>query len=144
MNVPRVPLCEICGMKTAKFVCQKCGLLVCEDHFDQRTGLCVRCLEEAMGKGEGSPETGLSLRPSLPLLTIFLGFALVFLGFIMMLIGSFTLSELPVEGTIGGIAIIGPIPLVFGYGKHALPLLIVLAVLIAAIILLQILLLRRK
>ena len=36
-------LCEICRAKEARHRCRLCGRLVCEDHYDARTGLCAAC-----------------------------------------------------------------------------------------------------
>ena len=36
-------LCELCHHKEARHRCRLCGRLVCEDHYDAKTGLCAAC-----------------------------------------------------------------------------------------------------
>jgi len=43
--------CEICGLPAAEFSCDRCGSLVCADHFDETTGLCGECESELGGRG---------------------------------------------------------------------------------------------
>lgn len=40
-------LCEICETATIEDRCDRCGNLVCEDHYDRDTGLCTDCAAEA-------------------------------------------------------------------------------------------------
>jgi len=47
-------LCEICGEPGADFGCDRCGMLVCDDHHDPETGFCVECRAEVVG-GSGVP-----------------------------------------------------------------------------------------
>ncbi|MFB6083443.1 MAG: hypothetical protein ABEJ94_04280 [Halorientalis sp.] len=44
--------CEICGVGEVRHTCSRCAQLVCDEHFDEETGLCVECLSE-MGGGRG-------------------------------------------------------------------------------------------
>lgn len=39
-------LCEICGSAEADDRCQRCGTIVCEDHRDDRRGVCADCAAE--------------------------------------------------------------------------------------------------
>lgn len=39
-------LCEICGTGTIEDGCDRCGRLVCIDHYDEPTDLCTACLAE--------------------------------------------------------------------------------------------------
>ncbi|MFO8016448.1 MAG: hypothetical protein R6U32_05065 [Candidatus Woesearchaeota archaeon] len=39
----RTGLCMICEMKPAVHTCSMCGRVVCDEHFDLRTGLCTAC-----------------------------------------------------------------------------------------------------
>jgi hypothetical protein len=39
-------LCEICGNAPVEDGCDRCGRLVCIDHYDEPTGLCTKCLAE--------------------------------------------------------------------------------------------------
>jgi hypothetical protein len=43
--------CEICTVGQAAHTCNRCASLVCDAHFDERSGLCVECLAE-VGGGE--------------------------------------------------------------------------------------------
>jgi hypothetical protein len=38
--------CEICMVEEVEHTCGRCAQLVCDDHFDVETGLCVECLAE--------------------------------------------------------------------------------------------------
>ena len=42
-------LCSICEAAPARHMCEHCGALVCDDHFDQRVGVCVNCAR-SMGR----------------------------------------------------------------------------------------------
>lgn len=44
-------LCEICTTGEVEFTCPRCGSLVCEDHWDEDTGMCVECATE-LGSGD--------------------------------------------------------------------------------------------
>jgi len=39
--------CELCGSGSVEYTCDRCGRLVCDDHFDDDTGFCVECSAEA-------------------------------------------------------------------------------------------------
>lgn len=42
-------VCEICEAKPVVDGCDRCGRLVCEDHYDASTGLCTQCLAAVGG-----------------------------------------------------------------------------------------------
>ena len=47
--------CEICGEKTAKVVCIKCGRSVCKSCYFKIIGVCKKCIpKEIAGKWDGS------------------------------------------------------------------------------------------
>lgn len=47
--------CEICGEKTAKVVCIKCGRSVCKDCYFKLIGVCKKCVpQDIAGKWDGS------------------------------------------------------------------------------------------
>jgi len=47
-------LCQICESQTASHDCTRCGMLVCDDHFREATGLCAECASEGTpGEGGG-------------------------------------------------------------------------------------------
>ena len=39
-------LCEICESETVEDGCDRCGRLVCAQHYDRTSGLCTDCLAE--------------------------------------------------------------------------------------------------
>lgn len=43
-------LCSICDAPDADRVCDRCGSLVCDEHFDDEVGFCVECVGE-LGRG---------------------------------------------------------------------------------------------
>jgi hypothetical protein len=45
-------ICEICGTGEVRHTCSRCAQLVCDEHFDEDTGLCVECLSD-VGGGQG-------------------------------------------------------------------------------------------
>lgn len=46
--------CEICHRADAEHICDRCGQLVCSEHFDEDLGLCTECAGEVTG--EAKPE----------------------------------------------------------------------------------------
>jgi hypothetical protein len=47
-------LCEICGQPDVEYTCDRCGKLVCDEHFDREVGYCTECAAELRrGRGEG-------------------------------------------------------------------------------------------
>jgi hypothetical protein len=44
--------CEICVTGEVRHTCSRCAQLVCDEHFDEETGLCVECLSD-VGGGRG-------------------------------------------------------------------------------------------
>jgi len=45
-------LCQICRAEPADRRCDRCGTLVCADHFRAGAGVCLECAAE-LGLGEG-------------------------------------------------------------------------------------------
>ena len=39
-------LCEICQRPNVDHTCDRCGKLVCDRHFDERSGVCSECASE--------------------------------------------------------------------------------------------------
>lgn len=51
--------CEICVTGEVRHTCTRCAQLVCEEHFDDETGLCVECLSDVGGgTGRGNQRRG--------------------------------------------------------------------------------------
>ncbi len=49
--------CEICGTGDVDDACDRCGQLVCAEHFDEVLGLCIECAAEVDGGSrEGRPD----------------------------------------------------------------------------------------
>lgn len=48
--------CEICVTGEVSHTCSRCAQMVCDEHFDEETGLCVECLSDVGGRGERQPE----------------------------------------------------------------------------------------
>lgn len=46
--------CEICGTADVRHTCDRCGQLVCDDHFEESIGFCVECAAQ-VGGGSGDP-----------------------------------------------------------------------------------------
>jgi hypothetical protein len=46
--------CAICGRANVEHTCDRCGRLVCGDHFDETLALCIECEGEVDGNGTGS------------------------------------------------------------------------------------------
>ncbi|MFW6449134.1 MAG: hypothetical protein ACOC0X_06290 [Halobacteriota archaeon] len=42
-------LCEICEAAPARHGCDRCGALVCVEHYDVGQGLCTVCARQARG-----------------------------------------------------------------------------------------------
>jgi len=45
-------LCEICQQPEVEHTCDRCGKLVCDRHFDEKSGVCSECAAEL-----GRPDT---------------------------------------------------------------------------------------
>ena len=100
----KVPLCEICGVKPAEFVCRECGRLVCRDHYDMVLGVCSECAKKYY-HGYEPKSTGSHISS---FILIFLGISLIFIGFILM---SLSYLTQPLTGLKDIVVIIGPLPI---------------------------------
>lgn len=51
--------CEVCQRAAVEHTCDRCGTLVCEDHYEEATGFCVECTGDVSGGvPERHPEPG--------------------------------------------------------------------------------------
>jgi len=110
--------CEICRRKTTMYVCRECGREICESCFYVPGWLCTECYDRAAAKhpevhvdrfeAEGVP---LSFK------LFIIGFFLIFGGIMLIMIASLLSPGSNVSG--GGVFLIGPIPIVFGYGQYS-------------------------
>ena len=123
-------LCELCGKRSAKYVCQECGRRVCQYCFNTYYEACSNCLKNIGERAELlSIEEGINVDWMLKFVII--GFVIMFLGMVIITLASLmTVSD--ASGTF--FIFIGPIPIIFGYGPHASYLLI-LSILIFVIFL---------
>ena len=48
-------LCEVCERREVVDGCDRCGRLVCEEHFEERYGLCTACFAEVGDRSGGEP-----------------------------------------------------------------------------------------
>lgn len=112
-----VKICELCGKRPAKYVCQECGRMVCEFCFDPTTWLCRECRQrlsrERLGL-EAAPPTRIPW-PT-PMKLFLLGFALAVVG-VILLTASALLSGAP--ASTGTVILIGPIPIILGAGPYS-------------------------
>lgn len=51
-------LCDICENRTADRSCPQCGAVVCEKHFDEEFGACMRCAPARGPSQEHEPSEG--------------------------------------------------------------------------------------
>jgi len=56
-------LCEVCERKEIVDGCDRCGRLVCEEHFERDHGVCVECYAEPAGAPGEERERGERDRP---------------------------------------------------------------------------------
>ncbi|QSG05559.1 Zinc finger domain [Halapricum desulfuricans] len=42
-------LCDVCGQPDVDHVCDRCGRLVCDRHYDAELGVCTECGSEIRG-----------------------------------------------------------------------------------------------
>lgn len=48
--------CEICNVADVSHTCDRCGRLVCDEHFDDDLGLCVECAADVGADPERTPD----------------------------------------------------------------------------------------
>jgi len=116
-------LCELCGERPAKYVCQECGRRVCRYCFDIYYELCKDCLKPVLEEmKQGRVEEIIDINWMLKFTLI--GFIMIFLGIFLVIIAS-----LAVMSETSGVffVFIGPFPIVFGYGPYA-PHLVILSI----------------
>jgi len=117
-------ICELCGKRSAKYICQECGRAICEACIEPYTWLCLDCYGKTKGYAEEKTQEILHIPLSIKL--FLLSFILMFAG-VLILVLTALLSGL--TGSLGIILLLGPIPIIIGYGEHVIPLLILATVL---------------
>ncbi len=132
------PLCQICGMRQATYVCQSCGRTVCANCFSSVQWTCSDCLAKTNGplKRESTDS-----QISVPTLLFFVAFAMIVIGVLLVSAGSITGSNSEVSG--GVVILIGPIPIILGTGPYSFEMIVTAAVL-TVLALCFFLLVRRK
>ncbi|MEM2896621.1 MAG: hypothetical protein QXG01_03455 [Candidatus Bathyarchaeia archaeon] len=122
-----VKLCEVCGHRNAMYVCKNCDREVCDDCFNSNFWTCIKCY----GKGTYQKEFQ-ALDSSDTFFKLFLlGFLMIFIGIVLMIISSIAFKG----GVSGGVTlIIGPVPILLGFGPQS-PLLLSFAILLTIVIL---------
>ena len=55
-------LCEICETGSVEDGCERCGRLVCSEHYDESMGFCTDCVSE-FGRGPDGGSGGRDERP---------------------------------------------------------------------------------
>jgi uncharacterized membrane protein len=106
-------MCEICGRRTARYVCQECGREVCEACLEPHMWVCSECY----GRARREAPSLKAVSWSTPLKLFLLGFLLIFMGMIFVTIAT-VLSGTPAD--FGAVVFVGPIPIVLGAGPHSL------------------------
>ncbi len=107
--------CEVCGKNPAVYVCQLCGRRVCPSCVDESSMVCVLCQGEKKREESFAP--------------ILVGVGMVLVGVLLLLAGS--LMGAFEQGAGVGVVIVGPIPIVIGYGSLLLvALLVILAIIV--------------
>lgn len=108
----RIRTCEICGKRTARYICQECGREVCQFCFEPNTWVCLDCYDD--------------LKRETPPLEVFswsTPFKLFLFGFLLILIGTIFITMAAVLSgalSIGAIIFLGPIPITLGAGPHVI------------------------
>ena len=138
-----IKICELCGERNAKYICQECGRAICERCIEPYSWLCLDCYRKTKTEELGLEEEiyGGTLS-RIPLMKIFfMGFLLIFAGMILLMLATVLFG---LKDSFGLILLIGPIPIIFGTGQISLPLIILAVALTILCIIVFILLSRRK
>ncbi|MFB6189714.1 MAG: hypothetical protein ABEI57_07495 [Halapricum sp.] len=49
-------VCDICERRTAEHSCPQCGAVVCDEHFDDEFGVCMRCAPTGRRSDDDRPD----------------------------------------------------------------------------------------
>jgi len=110
--------CEICRRKSTMYVCRKCGREICDSCFYVPGWLCMECYDRAAAKHPEAHVDRFEVEGVPPAFRLFMiGFFVIFVGIMLIMIASLLSPGSNVSG--GGIFLIGPIPIVFGYGQNS-------------------------
>jgi uncharacterized membrane protein len=111
--------CEVCLRKNAMYVCRECGREICDSCFYVSRWLCTECYERAAAKYPESRVGRFEQVEGVPLAfkVFMIGFFVILVGIMFIMVASLPSPGSNVSG--GGIFLIGPIPIVFGYGQYS-------------------------
>lgn len=133
-------LCEICGNRSARYVCQECGRSVCERCLEPNTWLCTDCWKQLQQEAPSQEaESGFTPLPS-SMKFFLVGFFLVFIGVVILMVASL-IYGLP--DSVGLIVFIGPIPIILGAGEYSL-IAIMLAIILTVLSIIFFMILRKQ
>jgi hypothetical protein len=48
--------CELCALGDADWGCDRCGRLICDDHYDRQSGYCTDCAEKMRRPGKATSD----------------------------------------------------------------------------------------
>lgn len=122
-----VKLCEQCGKRVSRYICQECGRAICELCIEPATWLCLDCygrLERNAPRRAEPEEEMPTLSPVLKL--FFVAFLLMVAGIIILMLLTIISGITKVSGLI---LFLGPIPIIFGVGENLTLLLIIATIL---------------
>lgn len=119
-------ICERCGERISRYICQECSRAICEQCMDLRTWLCSDCYRKS--RMEELPEELEEIAPpfSTAMKVLFAGFIIMFIGVIILMIASLFSGF---TGSSGIILLLGPIPIILGAGANVTLLLVIAAIL---------------
>ncbi len=122
-----VKICELCGKRSARYICQECGKAVCERCIEPYMWLCFECY----GKTEASARVESGIEGKTIFQTSFMkifivGFMLIFIGMMILFLATLLTG---LKDSFSFIFLIGPIPIIFGSGQYSLPLILLATVL---------------
>jgi len=111
--------CEICGRRSTMYVCRECGREICDSCFYVPWWLCMECYDRAAKHPEAHADRFREVEGAPLAFKLFMiGFFVIFIGIMLVMAASLLLPGSNVSG--GGIFLIGPITIVFGYGQYSI------------------------
>ena len=117
-------ICEICGNRPARYICQECGRSACEFCFIPERWLCIDCYRKLAYQPPIQPITG-KVEIDFPVKLFFIGFIIMFIGTLIIMLSSL----LHAASTQGGFIWIFPLPpLFFGLNPNEKWLLTIITV----------------
>lgn len=132
----KMPLCTLCGMRNASFVCHNCGRPACQECFDTNRWWCVSCSNQAIlqtvHRTAHVPVTGL----------LFLALVMIFVGILLMSLGP--IMNGGNVASVGTVILIGPIPIILGSGPSAGAIVVLALILTVVSLIFGVLLLRLR